>query len=714
MTALTAGLRRYTANSTGLYLTRIFLALAGAAAFPWWLQQIIWTLPLTLGVVVAALADLDDRFTGRLRNLLITLLCFCIASVSVELLFPHPWLFIIGLAISAWGFILLGALGQRYATIAFGALLIAIYTMLGVSLFPQWYLQPALLLLGAVWYNLLTLVGHLLFPIRPLQENLARSYSLLAHYLEAKANLFDPDMAENDDRGLVEVAMANSKLVAGLNETKTSIQSRLRGDRGQRGTRRTLHYYFVAQDIHERASSSHVQYHALRQEWRYSEILFRFQRLLTMQAQACRQLSNAILLRQSYQHDTRFEQAFNHLQAALERLPDTAQDKARQKALRYLLSNLKAIDAQLATIESEQALEQAHHGGSDTHLSSEGLTGWSDIRLRISRHLTPESPLFRHAVRVSLVLCIGYAFIQLTGLERGYWILLTSLFVCQPGYNATRRRLALRIIGTLAGIAIGLPVLWLVPSVDGQLLLIVLSGVLFFAFRQVQYAHATMFITLLVLLCFNLLGEGFDVAVPRIVDTLLGCGMAWLAVSFIWPDWRFRRLPAVAEKTLTANCRYLDAILEQYHQGKDNRLAYRIARRDAHNGDAELASVVSNLSTEMRPDPQQREAAFRLLCLNHSFLSYISALGAHREKITQPALLSLLDDAVCYVDDVLQVNIISEQQAQQILSDLSARISRLESEADSKGQLVLQQIGLLIALLPEIAQLKKQLAVSGR
>ena len=93
MTALTAGLRRYTANSTGLYLTRIFLALAGAAAFPQWLQQIIWTLPLTLGVVAAALADTDDRFTGRLRNLLITLLCFCIASVSVELLFPiHGYL----------------------------------------------------------------------------------------------------------------------------------------------------------------------------------------------------------------------------------------------------------------------------------------------------------------------------------------------------------------------------------------------------------------------------------------------------------------------------------------------------------------------------------------------------------------------------------------------------------------------------------------------
>lgn len=81
--------------------------------------------------------------------------------------------------------------GQRYATIAFGALLIAIYTMLGVSLYDQWYQQPVLLLLGAIWYNALTLTGHLIFPICPLQDNLARSYEQLAHYLEPKSRLFD-------------------------------------------------------------------------------------------------------------------------------------------------------------------------------------------------------------------------------------------------------------------------------------------------------------------------------------------------------------------------------------------------------------------------------------------------------------------------------------------------------------------------------------------
>ncbi|CAK8736798.1 Inner membrane protein YccS [Sodalis praecaptivus] len=184
----------------------------------------------------------------------------------------------------------------------------------------------------------------------------------------------------------------------------------------------------------------------------------------------------------------------------------------------------------------------------DNSLSDDKLAGWLDIRSRLRLNLTPESALFRHAVRMSLVLCAGYAFIRLSGMHYGYWIMLTSLFVCQPNYLATRRRLALRIIGTVAGVVIGLPVLYFVPSTEGQLVLIVLSGTLFFAFRNSQYAQATLFITLLVMLCFNLVGQGFKVALPRLFDTLVGCAIAWAAVSFIWPDWRFRRLPAVVEK----------------------------------------------------------------------------------------------------------------------------------------------------------------------
>lgn len=207
-------------------------------------------------------------------------------------------------------------------------------------------------------------------------------------------------------------------------------------------------------------------------------MLFRFQRLMSMLGQACQQLSRCILLRQPYQHDPHFERAFTHIDAALERMRDNGAPADLLKTLGFLLNNLRAIDAQLATIESEQA-QALPHNNDENELADDSPHGLSDIWLRLSRHFTPESALFRHAVRMSLVLCFGYAIIQITGMHHGYWILLTSLFVCQPNYNATRHRLKLRIIGTLVGIAIGIPVLWFVPSLEGQLVLLVITGVLF-------------------------------------------------------------------------------------------------------------------------------------------------------------------------------------------------------------------------------------------
>lgn len=702
MFTLLNGARRFIYNSHFLYYIRIIIALTGTTLFPWILgQEPKYTIPLTLGVVAAALTDLDDRLVGRLKNLVITLCCFLLASASIGLLYPYPILFFCGLAISTWGFILLGALGQRYATIAFGALLIAIYTMLGMPIFPEWYEQPVLLLLGAIWYNSLTLVGHLLFPIRPVQDNLTRCYQQLATYLEAKATLFDPDIEDDYQHSLYNLAMANSQLIDTMNQTKVTLLSRLKGDRGQRSSRFTLHYYFVAQDIHERASSSHVQYQLLSNELRHSDVLFRFQRLLSMQARACEQVAQSILWHKKYQHNPSLERAINYLENALNHLKNTTSEPQLITPLNNLLQNLQGIDALLRSISTEQ-YQISHDQKEETQLSDDGLTGWRDIALRIKEHLTPKSALFRHAVRMSLVLCIGYAIIQFFQLDRGYWILLTSLFVCQPNYNATRRRLTLRVSGTIIGILIGFPILYFVPSIEGQLVLIVITGTLFFAFRTIQYAHATLFITLLVLLSFNLLGEGYDVALPRIIDTLIGCAIAWFAVSFIWPDWKFRQLPVVIQKTMTNNCYYLDAILIQYYQGKDNSLSYRIARRNAHSSDGELASLISNMSSEPKSYQASQEVAFQLLCLNHTLLSYISALGVHRSKIEDENVLTLLNDTVCYIDSALRRKTPQDEGFKQSHVELIERINLLPNADNPRIQLVLTQIRLLLDLLPQI------------
>ena len=703
-------LRHSLNNSRFQYCLMIFIALAGAALFPWLTGEVLSTIPVTLGVVAAALTDLDDRLSGRLRNIFITLLCFFIASVSIEILFPYPWLFAIGLLISSFCFTMLGAIGQRYATISFGALLIAIYTMLGVTLYDTWYQQPLLLLAGAVWYSLIALLSYALRPVRPVQENLANCYELLARYLDAKSAFFDPDEADRYDELQIQVALSNGALVSSLNQTKLSLLSRLKGDRGQRSTRRLLRYYFVAQDIHERASSAHNQYHALAKRFRHSDVLFRFQRLLLLQAKACRQLAKSIISGDDYNHDFRFERAFNLLNASLERhQPQQAEDKRLLASLNFVLRNLQAIDWQLSHIESEQIIGLPQ----DNTLADDGLHGIRDIWTRIRNQLTPGSALFRHAVRMSLVLCAGYACIMAFNMERGYWILLTSLFVCQPYYSATRLRLRQRVLGTLAGIIAGLPLLYLIPSQEGQLVLIVVLGVLFFAFRTVQYGYATAFITMLVLFCFNLMGAGFDIAIPRVTDTLIGCGIAWLAVTFVWPDWRYRRLPLVIQRAIDSNTSYLSEVIAQYQQGKDDSLSYRIARRAAHNADAELASVISNMSSEPLRSRRILEEGFRLLCLNHAMLGYISALGAHRHKLPDNAeSRTLLKEVSQHILHQLQA--VSAQlqacPAPEHNNTQQFAQSLLEQDLqDSDSRFVLQQLGLINRMLNELSSLTQKI-----
>jgi uncharacterized membrane protein (TIGR01666 family) len=366
----------------------------------------------------------------------------------------------------------------------------------------------------------------------------------------------------------------------------------LKGDRGQRDTRRSLQYYFVAQDIHERADSAHIDYQKLAKMFEHSDVLFRFQRILALQGKACKDLSDSILHRTTYQHNVRFEHAFKNLRYSLDKLKkEENYDLIWVNSLFALYQNLKSIDAQLQNLETERHIKYDQSKNFENQLKDDDLKGWDDIVIRIKQNLTPESVLFRHAIRVSIVLFIGYVFVQLTNIEYGYWILLTALFVSQPNFNATKRRLRLRIIGTLGGIILGYAILYFVPSIEGQLLLLVLSGVLFFDLRSKQYAQATAFITIMALINFNLDGLGYEAALPRMIDTVIGCALAWFGVSFIFPDWKFRRLPRTIQRSLEAQCNYLANVVAQYHQGRNNSLEYRIVRRAAHNRDADVASL---------------------------------------------------------------------------------------------------------------------------
>ncbi len=689
----------------------MIIAFTGTAFVPYLLGQQLMTIPLTLGVVAAGLSDIDDRFSVRIMNLIYTYIGFFITAASVSLLFPYPILFALGLIVSCIGWILLGSLGRRYATISYGCLVVSVYSMLGVHLFDQWYIQPSLLVVGAIWYGVISTISFLLFPVRQVQDKLSQCFSSLGNFLFSKSNLFDVDMTPTSYQdSMISLSMENGQLISIFNDMRTALLTRLKGDRGQRDTRRSLQYYFVAQDIHERADSAHIDYQKLAKMFEHSDVLFRFQRILALQGKACKDLSDSILHRTTYQHNVRFEHAFKNLRYSLDKLKkEENYDLIWINSLFALYQNLKSIDAQLQNLETERHIKYDQSKNFENQLKDDDLKGWDDIVIRIKQNLTPESVLFRHAIRVSIVLFIGYVFVQLTNIEYGYWILLTALFVSQPNFNATKRRLRLRIIGTLGGIILGYAILYFVPSIEGQLLLLVLSGVLFFDLRSKQYAQATAFITIMALINFNLDGLGYEAALPRMIDTVIGCALAWFGVSFIFPDWKFRRLPRTIQRSLEAQCNYLANVVAQYHQGRNNSLEYRIVRRAAHNRDADVASLISTLATEPDFDPSQKSLAFEFLCLNHTFLSYIAALGAHREQVKDQQVLNLLDQALDDISGALLRDEMPDLTAHNMLKAIRTRLSQSESE-DYKSLIILQQLSLMFSILKQLSSLKQNLS----
>ncbi len=709
-------LRRLWALDKFSYSLRVLVALGGSLALCWaqgWMQALI---PLFLGVIASALAETDDSWQGRLVALLVTLGCFSAAAYTVELLFPYPWLFVAALALASFALTMLGALGERYATLGAATLILAIYSMIGVEQRGGGGglgLQPLLLVAGAAWYGLLSVIWQALFAHQPLQHSLARLFRELGRYLKLKAALFEPLRQLDVEQRRLALAQQNGRVVAALNATKEVILHRVGNERPGAQVRPYLKLYFLAQDLHERASSSHYPYNELAEAFFHSDVLFRCQRLLRLHGEACQRLAEAIELGQPFEYRESCSQALDDLHASLQHLRVQSNPAWRQllRSLQALAGNLANLDRLLGSASNPDALAEEQ----DSSLLDRAPQSLQEVFERLRLQLTPTSLLFRHALRLAIALAAGYGVLHWIHPTQGYWILLTTVFVCQPNYGATRLKLVQRVAGTVLGLVLGWALFDLFPSALVQAFFAVAAGVAFFATRSSRYTLATAAITLLVLFCFNQVGDGYGLIVPRLVDTLLGSLIAGLAVFLILPDWQGRRLNRMLASTLSCNSNYLRQIIQQYASGKRDDLAYRLARRNAHNADAALSTTLGNMLMEPGHFRKEADIGLRFLVLSHTLLSYLSGLGAHRgESLSSKAQERLLGKAERLADSLDGIaRSLGENRPVAIHSDaeerLAGELEQLTDDLDDRQRLVQTQLALICRQLGPLRTLAAHL-----
>lgn len=692
-------------NANIINVLPIFFATNLAALTVWQLHISEHTMALVLGIIAGGLSDLDNRLTGRLKNLFFTLIAFAVSALSAQLALSYGWLFIPLITLITFVVIMLGAIGPRYSTIAFSTLLVAVYTTLTYTPDSLWYSNPLLIVCGALLYGVVATLIYLCFPNRAMQENIANYFTALGNYLQIKSDFFDPDDTESLPSKQIALAKANVEVMNAFDKARVSLFYRLRLQHRHQRTQRMLRYYFTGQDIWERASSSYSQYTELFQSLQNSDLIFRFQRILELQAIACQQIAHSLRYGERYQHNSRGERVLAGLQQSLQFYKN--QGIRQIYKLQSIADNLRHIESQLQQIGNDSTTNALPK---TARLIGENASTWREIVQAIRSQCHFGSQLFRHAVRLSIVVFVCSLLVEIFNIEQGYWILLTAILVCQPNYSATKKRLIQRVLGTILGVVVGLSFRYLSPTLEAQLGLLVASSTLFFVFRTNNYSFSTFFITIQVLISFDIVGFDPDAAMlPRIFDTILGAGIAWLAVSYLWPDWKYINLQQSLKQTLQNSSIYLTHIISQLQFGYRDHFPYRVARRATQNAVATLGTTVANMLGEPKKYRKTLEFAPTLLGLSYTLMSYISALGAFRTESSK--LHHQMDFAAVFFKQAKKVAKLLEQMATdkncstQTIVQIEQELQQFETEyqhIDEQSLILIQQLRLIVQLLPQL------------
>jgi len=471
--------------------------------------------------------------------------------------------------------------------------------------------------LGALFHGIMTLILMYLNPWRLLDEQLASGFRALSKYLEKKAMLF-PSKRQEQATINKDLALLNINVVNSLEKIKDVLNSYGREVSDQESLRPYLQRFMLLQSLHERAASSHERHDKLSNEEENAKILEGFGEMLRQLAFATRLVAEDILTKSDYHHPLALEWISKAIEDKLRNF-----DESSAQPLILLHHNLHRSHLSLKYLDNEE------EGTAIPRLQKNESSPLERFKILLSfKH-----PRVRYALRLSLSFMVGFILEKSFHLDKGAWVMLTSLFVSQITYSDTRRRLFQRLLGTVTGVILGALLLHVFTNTAAQVILMLGSAMAFFYWVKTKYSVAVIFITTFVISAFNLIAKdtGIYIMIPRLIDTLLGASLSFMAIRFLWPGWQYRRMPELISKAMKKNMAYLQAIVKEYNKTSTDDLAYRIARREAHLADNDLALAWNSMRQEPKSKQKLMQHAFTFTYLNHALLSHISALGAHRE-----------------------------------------------------------------------------------
>lgn len=588
---------------------------------------------IALGAFLTYPSDIPSNLKHKINGVLVAALMIASANLLINLLYPFPYIFYPFLALLLFFSSLISVYGQRATMVSFSVLLSISLSFAHLHSGIEVLIHSGLILFGGLFYLLIALVSHYIRPYRYVELQIAECIKLTSKYLKLRGDLWNIDA---DRKTIIEKQLHLQVELNIIHENLREIIIRNHSSSGSSNQNRKMLIVFISLlDILELALSTSFDHSKLHQKFNTNpKVLITYQNLAYNLAQTLKLLSKSLESKTKYVSQHSLFQDLEALEnGILEYKKELGKDASSEGVL--MLSNMHHYAEK--QVEKIKIVERAFR----LAVKPNDLKG---VEKDLEKFLTPQyyplstllenlsfhSTLFRHSLRLTLTILIGFLIGKILPFQNVYWILLTIVVIMRPGYGLTKQRSFERIFGTIVGGLIAFGILSFVHNEFFISFLAILSMLLGFSFTKANYKIGATFVTMYVVFIYGMLTPNIeDVIQYRILDTLVGAALAFAANYFLWPSWEFLNIRLFLEKSIKANRNYLKEISVFYNKKGEVTTSYKLSRKQAFIEIGNLMTSFQRMTQEPKSKQKQLPLIYKLVELNHTLLTASASLGTY-------------------------------------------------------------------------------------
>ncbi|MCX7549954.1 FUSC family protein [Xanthomarina sp. F2636L] len=619
-------------------------------------------LAICFGAFWCSPSDVSGTLTHKVNGILFSALLIMIVSFLGGYLHYQTWLIIPVLGLLTFSIAFISIYGFRASLISFSGLLALVLSFAHTSQELEIYQYAFLIGVGGLWYLLLVVVWHYINPKAQTEEILSDTFILTAEFLETRGKLVGPQ--PNRDSLQAKLLGLQAELVehhASLREIL--IESRKKtGLSHYKGKRLLIFVQLV--EILEAAVANPVNYEKMDVFLKkHPNYIKSFQDFIFEIAKQLKQVADAGNDIKKLPKTNRLSVCFEQLKKEVDLLK-TSEDKTDYEGYIMLQNLLEYQEKQFIKIKRIKWLlgnpDIEVKDFIDSNESKRFIISQDYDPKILLRNLSFKSNIFKHSLRLATTVVIGYVLGTFFDFQNPYWILLTIIVIMRPSYGLTKTRSKDRIIGTLIGGALAYGVVFLIqnPVVYGALGV----GSLIIAFSMVQrnYKASATFITLSVVFIYAIIQPDISAVIQyRVIDTVLGAALSFIAMLFLWPAWSFLEIREHIETSVAANKDFLKEISLYYEKKGQVPTAYKIARKTAFLETSNLNSAFQRMAQEPKSKQKYLDKTYELVELNHTFLSSLASLSTYIQNHPTSEASELFKEVTHQIDYNLSLVLVS-------------------------------------------------------